>query len=88
MGTQKNRLSETVLLSTQNIKTDELKLMSKKIFSILCLFFFLIADHMLIHKGEKPFICEICGGRFSQKAHLLRHSRTHTGMYSLQGAID
>ena len=85
MGTQKNRLSETVLLSTQNIM---LKLMSKKIFSILCLIFFLIADHMLIHKGEKPFICEICGGRFSQKAHLLRHSRTHTGMYSLQGAID
>ena len=31
MGTQKNRLNETVLLSTQNM----LKLMGKKIFTIL-----------------------------------------------------
>ena len=32
MGAQKNRLNETVLLSTQNM----LKLMGKKIFTILC----------------------------------------------------
>ena len=32
MGTQKNRLNETVLLSTQNI----FKLMGKKIITILC----------------------------------------------------
>ena len=34
MGTQKNRLNETVLLSTKTY--DMLKLMGKKIFSILC----------------------------------------------------
>ena len=32
MGTQKNRLNETVLLSTQN----NVKLMDKKIFTVLC----------------------------------------------------
>ena len=40
MGTQKNRLNETVLLSTQNMffrahKTYMLKIMGKKIFTIL-----------------------------------------------------
>lgn len=39
----------------------------------------LISDHMMVHKGVKPFICEICGARFSQRAHLVRHNKTHTG---------
>ena len=37
VGTQKNRLNGTVLFSTQNIIHCMLKLMGKKIFTILCL---------------------------------------------------
>ena len=40
VGTQKNRLKETVLLSIQNIY-NVLKVMGKKIFTILCWIFFL-----------------------------------------------
>ena len=32
--------------------------------------------HVLTHKGGKPYLCDICGARFRQSAHVERHLRT------------
>ena len=34
---------------------------------------------MKTNRGEKPFICTLCGNNFSLKTHLKRHMRIHTG---------
>ena len=29
--------------------------------------------HIMIHSGEKPFVCEICARPFRLKAHMVEH---------------
>ncbi|CAG0896476.1 unnamed protein product [Cyprideis torosa] len=38
-----------------------------------------LSSHELIHSGEKPFSCRVCGKSFAQSSVLSRHKLTHTG---------
>ena len=59
MGSQKSRLNETVLLSSQNIM---LKLMDKKIFIILCLSKPMIIGYLKEHKQMEEQTTKVVSG--------------------------
>jgi uncharacterized Zn-finger protein len=37
----------------------------------------ILQDHVLTHRGERPWACSECGRRFTRKNDMTRHEKTH-----------
>lgn len=44
--------------------------------------------HILVHSGERPHICRICGLSFTTNGNMHRHMRTHTVDYDSDASSD
>ena len=40
---------------------------------------FSLKNHEMHHRGETPFVCEVCNKGFIKREQYLRHQNTHTG---------
>ena len=49
---------------------------------MFCRFFVptLLRDHLLLHTGERPWQCSMCGRKFRLRKELAKHERFHEGM--------